>query len=436
MDAIVAGIVEVDLDTGCIWLSDPDGARYPVVWPVGTVARSGPFEIVLADGQLVQAGDWVEGGGGYIDADAATSGSGLEPFPGACVQVGQAAVYNAGSPIRVTQGVGLEVKETLVGRFSPPESIGLELIAVNSDARSVAVVDFVTGTVHRYEPGQYEAPAHAIDGASGGGGFTHLWARGTVSTYWPLDSEPLVYQPVPLREVSDEASTLEVVPAPEDNVWLVQPGFDDEPTLIELVNVINYRLARLLSTEIDGSWQPAGATIEGVVLTSDDPEPRTSLVSTNGTVEAELDGTALSVGWNGAAILRPDGSLIVTDAGLEDPTEVAKPGEGDWMSVGEPAMPTTSPPLPTGQDDYLVMLAYQPDKGQARAGNLIVVNPAGRATSIYELSSGTHLASWSRAGDWVVEVQDSFVTLISVVDGSTTQLGDLIPDSHRVVTAG
>jgi hypothetical protein len=55
MDAIVAGIVEVDLDAGCIWLSDPDGARYPVVWPVGTATQSDPLRIVLADGQLVQA---------------------------------------------------------------------------------------------------------------------------------------------------------------------------------------------------------------------------------------------------------------------------------------------------------------------------------------------------------------------------------------------
>lgn len=57
MDAIVTGIVEVDLEEGCVWLSDPDGARYPVVWPAATAAQSDPFAIVLADGQLVQPGD-------------------------------------------------------------------------------------------------------------------------------------------------------------------------------------------------------------------------------------------------------------------------------------------------------------------------------------------------------------------------------------------
>ena len=437
MDAIVAGIVEVDLDAGCIWLSDPNGARYPVVWPVGTATQSDPFQIVLDDGQLVQAGDQVEGGGGYIDADAATSGMGLEPFPGACVQVGEAAVFNAGSPISVNPGVGLDVEETLVSRFSPPEPIGLELIAVNPSARSVAVVDFVTGTVHRYEPGQYEAPADAIDGASGGGGFTHLWANGTVYTYSPFDSEPLVYRPDPLRAVPSVASALQVLPAPDgDHTWLVQSGFDEEPTLIELVSVLGFELVRQMSTEIEGSWKPAGATVEGLILTSDLPEPRTSLVATNGTVEAELDGTALSVGWNGASILRPDGSLIVTDASLEGPIQVEKPSAGAWVPVGGPVVPAHSPPVRTGQDEYLLMLADDADKGPVGIGNLVVVDAAGRATAIHELSPGSHIASWSRAGDWVVVVENSAVKLVSVADGSTTQLGELIPESYWVLTAG
>ena len=436
LDAIVTGIVEVDLDAGCIWLSDPDGSRYPAVWPLETVAQADPFGIVLADGQRVRVGDRVEGGGGYVDADAATSGSGLEPFPGACVQVGEAAVFNADAPISVTPGVGLEVEGTLVGRFSPPEPIGLELIAVHPDERSVAVVDFVTGTVHRYRPDEYNAPADAIDGASGGGGFTHLWARGTVFTYWPLDSEPLVFQPVPLRELPGIASTLQVLPAPDgDNTWLVQPGVDDEPTLIELVNVVEFEPARQMSTDIEGSWEPVGATIEGLVLTGAS-ESRTRLVATDGTVEAELEGTALSVGWSGAAILRADGSLIVTDAGLADPIRVEKPFEGEWVSIGGPVVPTSSPPVRTGADDYLVMLANEPDRGQLSPGSLIVVDAAGDTTSIHEFASGAHLASWSRAGDWVVAVEDSLVTLISVVDGSTTPLGDLIPDSHWVLTAG
>ena len=42
----------------------------------------------------------------------------------------------------------------------------------------------------------------------------------------------------------------------------------DDPELIDLVEV---RVTRLMSAEIEGSWQPVGATIEGIVLVTDDP---------------------------------------------------------------------------------------------------------------------------------------------------------------------
>ena len=107
-------------------------------------------------------------------------------------------MFNAGSPIDVAPGVGLELVETLAERFSLPEPIGLELIAVDADAPAVALIDFVSGTVHEYEPGRYHGPTGTIDGASGGG-FIHLWSQGTVYSYGgQLDSEPLVYQPHPL----------------------------------------------------------------------------------------------------------------------------------------------------------------------------------------------------------------------------------------------
>jgi len=439
MDAIVAGVVEVDPSAGCVWLSDTDGARYPVVWPAGTGAHSDPLEIALADGQLVRPGDRVEGGGGYIDASSATGGLGLEPFSPACVQVGDAAVFNANSPISVTPGVGLLLAEMLVDRFSPPQPIGLELVAVNANARSVAIVDFVNGTVHLYGPDQFVAPTDALDGASGGGGFIHLWANGTIYSYpGRLDSEPLVYQPDPLRQKPGIASTLEVLPAPDgEHIWLIQPGVGNDATLIELINLVEVRVTRLMSAEIEGSWQPVGATIEGVVLVTDDPEPLTRLVGTDGTVQAELQGAALSVGWNGAAILHPDGSLTVTNARLSNPIQIDKPGEGEWVSVGGPIVPATSPPARTGTDRFLVVLTTDdPSNGVLSGGDLIVVDAAGFAVPIYELSPGSHLASWSRGEDWVVVVEDSSVTLISVDEGSKTPLGVLVPDSHWVFTAG
>lgn len=432
MDAIVSGVVEIDLDAGCVWLSEPEGARYPVLWPAGTVAQTDPPAIQLPDGQLVQSGDRVEGGGGYVDAASAMTGLGLEPYPSQCVQVGDAATFNASSAITVFPGEGLDVEATLIARFSPPQSIGLELIAVNPNGRSVVVVDFVTGTVHQYDPGQYQAPVDAISGASGGGGFIHLWANGIVSTYWPIDEKPLVYKPEPLREVSGIASTLRVLPGPDgDLTWLVQPGYESEPTLIELVNVVGFELDRLMTTEVAGIWHPMGATVDGLVLSTDESgSPRTMLVSPDGDVAAEVEGAALSVGWNGVAILRADGSLILADAHLENPVSVEKPGVGAWAPVGGPVIPADSPPARTGADGYLVLMA------DGNAGSLVVIEASGVASVIYETDSASPLASWSRDGGWVVVVEDSSVTLVSPEDGSVVPLGDLIPDSHYVLTAG
>lgn len=437
MDAIVSGVIEIDQETGCVWLSDPSGARYPVIWPVGTRSQANPPGIVLTGGQVVVTGDLVEGGGGFVDATSSTSGLGLEPFPVACVQVGDAAVFNPGSPITVTPGVGLEVDETLVKRFSPPQPIGLQLISVNPNGRSVAVVDFVTGTVHQYDPGQYEAPVDAIDGASGGNGFTHLWANGTVSTYWPIEADPLVYRPEPLREVQGIASTLEVLPAPDgDHTWLVQPGVEDQPTLIELVNVVDFELSRVMATEVDGSWHPVGTTVDGIVLISDETRPRTIVVDPDGAVLAEVPGTALSVGWEGVAVERPDGSLVVTNTRFGDPVEIDKPGEGEWAAIGGPMIPATSPPMRTGTTEYLVQLIDEPGKGEISSGELILVGPSGSATPIYELAEGSHMASWSPSDVWVVIVENAAVTLVSTGDGSVTPLGELIPESHYVLSAG
>ena len=227
-----------------------------------------------------------------------------------------------------------------------------------------------------------------------------------------------------------------VLPAPDGkHTWLVQPGVGNDVTLVELVNLVGMRVARLMSTGIEGSWQPAGATIEGLVLVADDPEPVTRLVSPDGTLRAEVAGTALSVGWNGAAVLRPDGSLIVTDARLGNPTQVGKPDTGEWASVGGPLSSTASPPAVTATDHFLVMLASDPEKGPLSAGTLIVVDPAGHATPILELSQGPHMASWSGGEDWVVVVEDSSVTLVNTEDGSVEPLGPIVPDSHRVLAA-
>jgi hypothetical protein len=435
MDAIVAGIVEIDLEAGCVWLAHPSGNRQPAVWPHGTVERLDPFEIVLLDGEVVRAGDEVRGGGGYVDANPGWAT--WDPFPDECVHTGSAAVFNAGSEITVTPGVGLELADTLVARFSPPQSLGLELVAVNPNDRSVAVVDFVGGTVHLYDHDQYVSPADAIDGASGGGGFIHLWAEGVIYSYpGPIDSEPLVFEPEPLRKIDGYAPVLTVLPAPDgEHTWLVQPGIEGDPTLVEFVNLVEVQLARLGSFEIAGDWSPVGSTALGLVMNGEDPDPRSILVDPNGEILAELAGTALSVG-NTAAIRRTDGSLVITDADLGNAREVQKPGPGSWEAVGGPTIPSDAPPVVTGGSGFLVALVADAARGINDGGQLVFVDSAGNAEAIHTLSGGQPIASWSRDWGWVVVVEDKEVTLVPIDGQPAIPLGALIPTGHWVVAIG
>lgn len=431
MSAIVEGTLEVDLDLGCLWLSTADGSRHPVVWPAGTTSETDPFIIVLPDGQPLSPGDVVSGGGGYVDALSATAG--MRPFPAECVQDGQAAVFNADSELLVTPGSGLEVAGTLAGRFSVPEPIGLELIAVNPNRRSVAVADLVTGTIHLYEPGDYVGPDDAIDGMSGGGGFIHVWAQGTVYSYpGRLTDEPLVYRPEPSTEIEGFAPSLEVVPAPDgEHTWLVRDGSGFGPTRVELVNLVEVQLARLHRLEIPGSWQPVGATTAGLVLASNEGPPRTLLVGMDGSVGLEIAGEAISAGWSGVALVE-SGELRLVGPDLTGSVPVEKRSSGTWTSVGGPLIPSDAPPMRTGGAVHVVGLS----QGETGGGStqLIVIRPDGSTRIIHEVSYGA-VATFSRAEDWVAVVDADGVTVIPG-GGDAVKLGEVFPAEHWVLTGG
>lgn len=314
-------------------------------------------------------------------------------------------------------------------KFSIPVPVGIELVAVDFHARSVAVVDFMTGTVSRYGRVDYQSPADTIDGASGGGEYVHLWADGTVYSYRSLMSSPIVYQPSRLRRPPGAAPTLTVVPAVDGNlVWLVQVGFEGEPTLLELVGLGGGSVARRGSSEMGGVWHPAGATNDGLVLVRNDLDPLTRLVGSDGAVVAEQPGLAISAGPTGVVILRSDGSFVVTDSDLSEVTALAADGAG-WFSVGGPMAPTTSPPVRTGAHRFLV----------GRATSLmeeeLVLVDGDSAESLQELERVSRMASWSRDNGWVILVEGRSITLIPVGGGDIMRFDDLMPESHHVLTA-
>jgi hypothetical protein len=67
---------------------------------------------------------------------------------------------------------------------------------------------------------------------------------------------------------------------------------------------------------------------------------------------------------------------------------------------------------------------------------LVVVGPNGVARSVYHVSDEQFVASWSRAGDWIVVVEQVGVTLVPIDGGDPVDLGDIVPTDHWVISIG
>ncbi|HEY7469424.1 MAG TPA: hypothetical protein VIC07_07875 [Acidimicrobiia bacterium] len=98
--AQVLGFVEMDHETGCIYLHQPEfEVSYPSVWPSGTVVTGSGLR--LGDGREIPAGEWVSGGGGYADVDELEGGESsdqarvLERCPGVNNQYGEVAEFDS-----------------------------------------------------------------------------------------------------------------------------------------------------------------------------------------------------------------------------------------------------------------------------------------------------------------------------------------------------
>ncbi|TNC17637.1 hypothetical protein FHE66_09340 [Georgenia sp. 311] len=82
----------------------PGAPAHPVIWPAGTTWQADPAAVVLADGQVVELGTEVRGGGGYFPRDgikesvAPAVADALDSCRGESSEI---AVFNAGSDIEV-----------------------------------------------------------------------------------------------------------------------------------------------------------------------------------------------------------------------------------------------------------------------------------------------------------------------------------------------
>jgi len=81
-----------------------EGVQYPLVWPAGTRWQEDPTVVVLEDGEKVEPGMTVYGGGGYLYRDhiEELSGSAVAEAAERCAgPTGEIAFFNIESEVDV-----------------------------------------------------------------------------------------------------------------------------------------------------------------------------------------------------------------------------------------------------------------------------------------------------------------------------------------------
>jgi hypothetical protein len=68
MAAEVTGVLIYDESTNCL-LIELEEVQYPLVWPAGTTWQEDPPAVVLDNGEIVEPGMKVYGGGGYLQRE-------------------------------------------------------------------------------------------------------------------------------------------------------------------------------------------------------------------------------------------------------------------------------------------------------------------------------------------------------------------------------
>ena len=102
LDAEVRGAVKFDENTGCLFLELED-IRYPVVWPAGASWRADSPAVEL-QGQLIEPGMSVNGGGGYLKYEQVEESAGtvVADAAQACAgPTGEIAFFNIGGDVSV-----------------------------------------------------------------------------------------------------------------------------------------------------------------------------------------------------------------------------------------------------------------------------------------------------------------------------------------------
>ena len=106
MAAEVTGVLISDESTNCL-LIELEDVQYPLVWPAGTRWQEDRPAVVLGNGEKVEPGMTVYGGGGYLQRDHVEemTGPAVAAAADRCTgPTGEIAFFNIESEVEVVEG--------------------------------------------------------------------------------------------------------------------------------------------------------------------------------------------------------------------------------------------------------------------------------------------------------------------------------------------
>lgn len=366
--------------------------------------------------------------------------------------------------------------DPLVSPLPVNPGIPLKVVSIRPNNPSVAVVDLESGQLIEYPPGFHALPADATDGAvATPNRDVIIWTNGVARLFTDdLGSVTRVLGPAPPRQLEGFAPALRVVPSPDgQRAWLVQPGIVTESgvaaTLVELIDLTSGD--QLLLEEVDEDAFPIASTGSGLVLNTDDllatDEGFVTAPGSQQVIVLRGDGSLVDIGPGRAiaasgttiaVLVCPSGDedyetfenneLVLTGQESGDRIEVGKPfGDGVWLRVGGPMIPSDAMPLQTVSPDgstLLVSLGLSLDiNGTPAQSSLIAVNLTDGTTRILaEFEGSSPLATWSTDGEWVALIDRINgnridIQLINFTDpNETIRIEDAIPSGHFPLAAG
>jgi hypothetical protein len=349
-----------------------------------------------------------------------------------------------------------------------PEPVPLTLLAVNSNLRSVAVIDLAAGTVTTYPPDAHHLPmANPTDGAM-------ITSRGD-AVVWPgpgvyvlpggdFSRPPIEITPSHLRcSPADALAELRVVPSPDGSrLWIVDPHSQDlivDPdspdtsTRIELVDIDTAEV--LVEAEVELLLFPNAATDDSLILNSDESSDegeaqRGVVVRDDGGVGESAIGRVIAVHDDIGVTLDPDNTTLrLVDLETEQTRTVDLPTPGSWNSVAGPSADGYWTPMPTvsaGGELLMSVVRDHDADGNPAVSTLYAISLAdGTSRPLAEFDGRAPDATWSRDGNRVVlfpitRYDDHAVQEVAVLDPNATDAGPVVvatvPAEHLVVGAG